>query len=172
MLLWGVVGRHRRRPDRAGARRDRRDALVHRTARPRARRADRRVRRRGNWSSCRSPPGWRAATGGASALAPTLIGLGRRRASRSLLFMVDRPADVGLAPYGETGRCAARAAPRRGLGGFRVLGEISGSGAFWVLAGDLLHLRPEHQRPDPDAFHFALRGFRRRRRSPPPRRWR
>ena len=32
---------------------------------------------------------------------------------------------------------------------------------FWVLAGDLLHLRIEHQRPDPDPFHLALRGLRR-----------
>ncbi|HYA73284.1 MAG TPA: MFS transporter [Roseiarcus sp.] len=68
--------------------------------------------------------GWRAA------LVPTLIGLAFAGAA-VLLFMADRPSDVGLEPYGECGR-SARAAPP--VGALGVLGEISGSGAFWILA--------------------------------------
>jgi sugar phosphate permease len=73
--------------------------------------------------------GWRAA------LAPSLIGMAVA-AVAVFLFMVDRPSDVGLSPYGETGRVAAPAAPTPAFGtAFRVLGEVSGSPAFWVLAG-------------------------------------
>ncbi len=70
--------------------------------------------------------GWRVA------LAPTLIGLAVAGAA-VLLFMVDRPSDLGLAPYGESGRIAPTPAPAVG-GALAVLGEISGSGAFWILA--------------------------------------
>ena len=38
-----------------------------------------------------------------------------------------------MAPYGESGRNAPDAAPAAG-GALAVLGEISGSGAFWILA--------------------------------------
>jgi sugar phosphate permease len=70
--------------------------------------------------------GWRVA------LAPTLIGLAVAGAA-VLLFMVDRPSDLGLAPYGESGRIAPTPALAVG-GALAVLGEISGSGAFWILA--------------------------------------
>jgi predicted MFS family arabinose efflux permease len=72
--------------------------------------------------------GWRAA------LAPSLIGLSLAGLA-VLLFVVERPADVGLAPYGETGNAPSLQAnaPAFGLA-FRVLSEISGTGVFWVLA--------------------------------------
>ena len=70
--------------------------------------------------------GWRAA------LAPTLAGLVAAAALVALL-MADRPADLGLAPYGETAATPPILAPRRG-GELRTLGEIIGSGAFWILA--------------------------------------
>ena len=70
--------------------------------------------------------GWRAA------LAPTLAGLVVAAALVALL-MADRPADLGLAPYGEPAAAPPAPAPRRG-GEFRTLGEIAGSGAFWILA--------------------------------------
>jgi sugar phosphate permease len=68
--------------------------------------------------------GWRAA------LCPTLAGLAAAAALVALL-MADHPADLGLAPYGEN--AVAPPAPRRG-GELRMLGEIAGSGAFWILA--------------------------------------
>jgi len=72
--------------------------------------------------------GWRAA------LAPSLIGLSLA-AVAVWLFMVERPADVGLAPHGETGTSPPPAANAPAFGtAFRVLGEISGTGIFWVLA--------------------------------------
>jgi hypothetical protein len=50
--------------------------------------------------------------------------------------MVDHPADVGLVPYGETGKVAPPAPLTPAFStAFRVLREVSGSGAFWVLAG-------------------------------------
>ena len=73
--------------------------------------------------------GWRWA------LAPSLIGMAVA-AVAVLLFMVDRPADVGLVPYGETGKVAPPAPLTPAFStAFRVLREVSGSGAFWVLAG-------------------------------------
>jgi sugar phosphate permease len=69
--------------------------------------------------------GWRAA------LAPTLVGLAVVAALVALL-LADRPADLGLAPYGEVVVTPPAAAPRGGE--FRTLGEIAGSGAFWILA--------------------------------------
>ena len=65
-------------------------------------------------------------------MAPTLIGLAVAGAA-VLLFMVDRPSDIGLAPFGESGGGAPPPAPPVG-GALAVLGEISGSGAFWILA--------------------------------------
>jgi MFS family permease len=70
--------------------------------------------------------GWRAA------LAPTLAGLAAAGALVALL-MADRPADLGLAPYGESAAALPAPAPRR-RGELGTLGEIVGSGAFWVLA--------------------------------------
>src|SRR3984885_4713945 len=73
--------------------------------------------------------GWRWA------LAPSLIGMAVA-AVAVLLFMVDRPADVGLVPYGETGKVAPPLPLKPAFStAFRVLREVSGSGAFWVLAG-------------------------------------
>ena len=77
--------------------------------------------------------GWRYA------LIPSVIGL-VIAALFVVLFMVDRPSDVGLAPYGETPSSASPiaaappAAPALGRA-LTVLGEISGDGSFWILAG-------------------------------------
>ena len=78
-----------------------------------------------------------------------------------LLVMRDRPADVGLRPFGDEapsrrrhrrdhahhGGPSARCATPRSE---RVLGSVR----------HLLHLRRQHQRPDPDAFDPAVRRFR------------
>jgi sugar phosphate permease len=73
--------------------------------------------------------GWRAA------LAPSLIGMGVA-AIAVWLFMVDRPSDVGLQPFGETGNTAPPPAQRPAFSGaFRILFEVSGNPVFWVLAG-------------------------------------
>ncbi len=69
--------------------------------------------------------GWRVA------LAPTLIGLAGAGVA-VLLFMVDSPSDLGLAPYGENG--GNPPIPASAGGALAVLGEVSGSGAFWILA--------------------------------------
>jgi len=69
--------------------------------------------------------GWRAA------LTPTLAALLGAGALVALL-VADRPADLGLPPYGEA-NVAPPPSPRRG-GELRTLGEIAGSGAFWILA--------------------------------------
>ncbi len=70
--------------------------------------------------------GWRAA------LVPTLAGLAAAAALVALL-MADRPADIGLAPYCESAVAPPAPAARRG-GELSTLGEIAGSGAFWILA--------------------------------------
>jgi len=70
--------------------------------------------------------GWRAA------LCPTLAGLAAAAALAALL-MADHPADLGLAPYGE--QATTRLTPRPARGGeLKLLSEIAGSGAFWILA--------------------------------------
>jgi predicted MFS family arabinose efflux permease len=69
--------------------------------------------------------GWRVA------LCPTLAALVAAAVLVALL-MADRPADLGLAPYGETVVTPPPKAPRGGE--LRTLGEIAGSGAFWILA--------------------------------------
>ena len=76
--------------------------------------------------------GWRYA------LAPSVIGL-MIAGLLVALFMCDRPSDVGQAAYGEAARPTAptsaappAAAPAFGRA-FSVLGEISTSGAFWIL---------------------------------------
>ena len=77
--------------------------------------------------------GWRYA------LAPSVIGL-LIAGLLVVLFMRDRPSDVGLAPYGEPAPApgaaiAAPAATAPAFGrAFSVLGEISTSGTFWILA--------------------------------------
>ncbi|HKF71335.1 MAG TPA: MFS transporter [Stellaceae bacterium] len=69
-----------------------------------------------------------------TALVPSIAGLAIA-ALLVLLFMRDRPSDVGLLPYGETGPMTA-AAPAKpaiavALGAFR---EGSRSSTFWILA--------------------------------------
>jgi sugar phosphate permease len=78
--------------------------------------------------------GWRYA------LAPSVVGL-LIAGVLVTLFMCDRPADVGLLPYGEApnpaGAAAAALAPTAAPAfgrAFSVLGEISTSGTFWILA--------------------------------------
>jgi sugar phosphate permease len=80
--------------------------------------------------------GWRYA------LAPSVVGL-LIAGLLVILFMRDRPSDVGLAPYGEPTPApgAAIAAPPTNAASapafgraFSVLGEISTSGTFWILA--------------------------------------
>ncbi len=70
-----------------------------------------------------------------TALVPSIAGLGLV-ALLVLLFMRDRPADLGLLPYGET-EATTVAAPAKpalavALGAFR---EGSRSSTFWILAG-------------------------------------
>ncbi|HKX11351.1 MAG TPA: MFS transporter [Stellaceae bacterium] len=69
-----------------------------------------------------------------TALVPSIAGLGFV-AILVLLFMRDRPADVGLLPYGETEATAATAPAKPALavalGAFR---EGSRSQTFWILA--------------------------------------
>jgi sugar phosphate permease len=76
--------------------------------------------------------GWR------EALIPSIAGLGLV-ALLVILFMRDRPSDVGMLPFGET-EAASRAAPpaaRRPaiVQAFATLAEASRSGTFWLLAG-------------------------------------
>src|SRR6204780_4591901 len=77
--------------------------------------------------------GWRYA------LAPSVIGL-LIAGLAVVLFMRDRPSDVGLAPYGEPAPAPGQAiaapavtAPAFGRA-FSVLGDISTSATFWILA--------------------------------------
>lgn len=73
--------------------------------------------------------GWR------SALAPTLAGLGVV-AALILLFMRDRPADLGLPPYGERAIVpAAPPMPNAFVRTLTVLGEAGANPTFWILAG-------------------------------------
>ena len=72
--------------------------------------------------------GWRMA------LTPSLIALGLA-ATMAMLFLVERPADIGLAPYGET-KIAPPPAHKPTLGmAFRILREVAPMPAFWILAG-------------------------------------
>ncbi len=73
--------------------------------------------------------GWR------SALAPAIVAMGLA-AVLVLLFMVERPSDIGLAPYGETARAAppAEGAAPAFSAAFRIFGEVSGNPTFWILA--------------------------------------
>ncbi len=75
--------------------------------------------------------GWRYA------LAPSVIGL-MLAGVLVVLFVRDRPSDVGLAPYGEAlpagGAVSPPQQPTAAFGrAFAVFGEISTSGTFWIL---------------------------------------
>jgi len=75
--------------------------------------------------------GWRYA------LAPSVIGL-LLAGALVMLFVRDRPSDIGLAPYGEAapapGANLSPPPPAPAFGrAFSVLGEISQSGSFWIL---------------------------------------
>jgi MFS family permease len=75
--------------------------------------------------------GWRYA------LAPSVTGLALAGVL-VVLFMRDRPGDVGLAPYGDpplpAGHVPAPPPPAPAIGrAFSVLSEASRSGAFWIL---------------------------------------
>lgn len=75
--------------------------------------------------------GWRAA------VLPSIGGL-LLAGLLVVLFMRDRPSDVGLAPVGEKPGIAPQVAPvRKNAFGqaFAVLGEASGTRTFWMLAG-------------------------------------
>jgi len=73
--------------------------------------------------------GWRVA------LLPSLIGLALA-AAMAILFLVDRPYDLGLVPYGETGRPVPPSNVKPALSSsLRVLGQVAPMPAFWVLAG-------------------------------------
>jgi sugar phosphate permease len=71
--------------------------------------------------------GWRAA------LMPAGIGV-LVAAFLAVLFLVDRPADLGLAAYGEKGPVAAPPVPGNAVrAAFAMLGEASRQPAFWAL---------------------------------------
>jgi predicted MFS family arabinose efflux permease len=73
--------------------------------------------------------GWRIA------LLPSLFGLALA-AAMAILFLVDRPYDLGLVPYGETGKPVPPSNVRPALSSsLRVLGQVAPMPAFWVLAG-------------------------------------
>lgn len=68
--------------------------------------------------------GWRVA------LTPPLVGVAIAGVL-ALLFMADRPADVGQTALGES-EAAEPAEPPAPAGAFAALAEVSGSGAFWI----------------------------------------
>ena len=71
--------------------------------------------------------GWRMA------LVPSLIALGLA-ATMATLFLVERPADIGLAPYGETAVTPPpKVKPSFGMA-LRVLREVAPKPVFWILA--------------------------------------
>ncbi len=72
--------------------------------------------------------GWRAA------VFPTLGGLVLAGVAVAL-FMVDRPSDLGLPPYGAKAIAPTPASASAFLTPFRVLAEIAPSPTFWILAG-------------------------------------
>ena len=135
-LLWGLVNGARDRRRLGAARRDHREPLVHRQARPRHRPDDGELRVRVSWSSCRRSPGSPASTGAGR--------LSRSPPSRMLLvlpvvlrFMRDRPEDIGLAPYGADESWSpppVTAAPAFGAA-LDALSMAMRSQAFWLLAG-------------------------------------
>ena len=77
-----------------------------------------------------------------------------------LVFMRDRPGDVGLLPYGDTVAPAiptgAVLSPIAALRAARHVPDVLGP------VRHLLRLWGQHQRSHPDPFHFALRRLRHR----------
>ena len=129
----GRLRRHRHRRDVDGAGRRRRDALVRWRG---AGWCSARCRRRtppGNWCSCRcwrgvvEAAGWRAAAlivAGAAVVVFVVV----------LVFMRDRPEDIGLLPYGRAVDGSRAGAARHSRRSPRCAWP-SGRAAFWVLAG-------------------------------------
>jgi sugar phosphate permease len=73
--------------------------------------------------------GWRVA------LAPPILAL-LLVAILIVMFLVDKPEDVGLKPYGDRGDTPAHVAPPAAFSrAFEILFESTRSPAFWVLAG-------------------------------------
>jgi len=73
--------------------------------------------------------GWRIA------LAPPIVAL-VVVALVVVLFLVDKPEDVGLKPYGDKGDTPAHVAPPAAFGrAFEILFDSTRSATFWVLAG-------------------------------------
>ena len=84
----------------------------------------------------------------------------------ALLVLRDRPADVGLAPFGER---AVQPAPKQDLrlvammaSPLRALYAARDKPHLLGVVRDLLRLRPLDQRPHPDALGLALRRLRHR----------
>ena len=166
---------HRRRPrhrhDRAGDGGDRLDPMVHGAARAGARHAHREF--------CDRSTGLSAAR--RMAREPLRLALG----ARAVADRHGRRRRRGAAVHGRPPRrrrtvplwrdrkgCSARAADARVLDGVQGLARSLRQRRVLGARRDLLHLRLEHERPDSDPFHFALRAISASRRSPPPRCWR
>ena len=135
VLLWGVVvgsGPAWWRSCSAPPSR----ALVRAAARARHGRADGEHARPGSSSSCRCSPRW-PSTIGWRAVSLTLAVAARRSWCRWSLLLRDRPADLGLPPYGgpaiEPPPPAGRAT--RPGGALLALARGTRSRDFWLLAG-------------------------------------
>ena len=79
----------------------------------------------------------------------------------ALALMRDRPSDLNLPPYGEREIRTAAARRRRPhlafVGADRSTARCIARAAVLGAVRDVLYLRLQHQRPDPDSFHHLLR---------------
>ncbi len=76
--------------------------------------------------------------------------------------MADRPADLGLPPFGAKALAPQPLTTPAFSTPFRVLREVAPNPTFWVLAGTFFICGLSTQRADSDPFHRLLRRFRRR----------
>ena len=98
--------------------------------------------------------GWRVA------LAPPIVAL-LVVALVVVLFLVDKPEDVGLKPYGDTGDTPAHVAPPAAFGrAFEILFEFDPQRGILGAGGHVLRLRAQHQWSGSDPFHCVLRRLR------------
>ena len=100
--------------------------------------------------------GWRAA------VVPSIVGLGIT-ALFVVLFMCDRPSDVGLAPLGETDIAAPNAASNQRPAIAQAFGGLalaSKSSTFWISAATFFICGLSTQRPDTDPLHSIVCRFR------------